>query len=120
MKPSGHSPEHESQQNLLTHGHLVGIEFVIIGSGFGELNAAQLKRADVDQADRARHHHLFQPLHAKWPGLSPRERIAPADGSCCAGAACNVQVLCWATSPTSTWRGGIILELLGPTKPPTA
>ena len=78
---------------------------VIIGSGFGGLNAAQkLKRADVDIKLIARTtHHLFQPLlYQVATGIISEGEIAPPDPGDPAQAAATPRC-CSATSRTSTW-----------------
>ena len=97
---------------------------VIVGSGFGGLNAAKkLKHADVDIKMIARTtHHLFQPLlYQVATGIISEGEIAPATRVVLRKQR-NVQVLLgnvthidlanrtvlltrstWVTSPSSTW-----------------
>lgn len=93
---------------------------VIIGSGFGGLNAAKkLKRADVDIKLIARTtHHLFQPLlYQVATGIISEEKSLRRPGSCCVSSA--MSRYCWATSPTSTWPGSASSRncSVTPTKP---
>lgn len=96
---------------------------VIIGSGFGGLNAAKkLKRADVDIKLIARTtHHLFQPLlYQVATGIISEGEIAPPTRVVLRKQR-NVQVLLGNASPTSTWPGSASSRncSVTPTKPPT-
>ena len=78
---------------------------VIIGSGFGGLNAAKkLKRADVDIKLIAKTtHHLFQPLlYQVATGIISEGEIAPPTRVILRKQ--GTPRCCSATSPTSTWR----------------
>lgn len=95
---------------------------VIIGSGFGGLNAAKkLKRADVDIKLIARTtHHLFQPLlYQVATGIISEGEIAPPTRVVLRKQR-NVQVLLGNVTHIDLAGQCVVSELLGHTyKPPT-
>ena len=92
-------------------------QVVIIGSGFGGLNAAKkLKRADVDIKLIARTtHHLFQPLlYQVATGIISEGEIAPATRVVLRRQR-NVQVLLGDVTHIDLARKYVVSELLGHT-----
>src|SRR5271168_172536 len=88
---------------------------VIIGSGFGGLNAAKkLKRADVDIKLIARTtHHLFQPLlYQVATGIISEGEIAPATRVVLRRQR-NVQVLLGDVTHIDLARKFVVSDLLG-------
>src|SRR6202022_1491869 len=92
-------------------------QVVIIGSGFGGLNAAKkLKRADVDIKLIARTtHHLFQPLlYQVPPGILSEGEIAPPPRVGLRKQR-NVQVLLGNVTHIDLANRCVVSELLGHT-----
>src|SRR4030088_2009899 len=90
-------------------------QVVIIGSGFGGLNAAKkLKRADVDIKLIARTtHHLFQPLlYQVATGIISEGEIAPPTRVVLRNQR-NVQVLLGNVTHIDLARKCVVSELLG-------
>src|SRR5271156_5611683 len=104
-----------SPQPEATAGDIRRHQVVIIGSGFGGLNAAKkLKRADVDIKLIARTtHHLFQPLlYQVATGIISEGEIAPATRVVLRRQR-NVQVLLGNVTHIDLENRRVVSELLG-------